>query len=246
MVRHSDNGVVKARYRYQYEANAANKMLTMEETNMAMTTYERPPDERRQRSFRKGKPLHENGAVEGACLVHVGLTLLQGADKPQVARLEQQGMVKKAKPDQKDANWRFNTARTLLTDFDVDSNLSFIEIDRTSVVAERARQRTQVQNRHNDAQKSSSSTAIVVANRARGDDIVTIDSDWVKLVYDLKVPPQAPGWDLEATLIEVDEPSLIQLITNFRYLISHTGPEMTNAETCNVLEQMIEDARRLW
>jgi hypothetical protein len=72
-------------------------------------------------------------------------------------------------------------------------------------------------------------------------DAVTIDSSNVFIVNELR-PDE---WDMEATLIEVDGSSILNLMVNYRHLISRGGPDMSFEETRDLLETMIEDARRL-
>lgn len=236
------NGVVEARHKIQWDAHLANKNMSIQDTELMMKMYERPADERRQRSFRAGRPLNNEKSALSPLFLRIGVTVLQGADKPQVTRLEEQGMAQKPEPDQKDANWRFNTARTLLTDFNVDSDLSFNQVDRTAEIARIARESRLRKKPVNSAERVQHERLLAQGN----EDTVTIDSDVVKIVHDLRVVPGGLLWDLQATLIEVDQAALVHLITDFRYLVSKSGPDMTNASTRTVLERMIEDTRRLW
>jgi GTPase SAR1 family protein len=54
--------------------------------------------------------------LDFAAVPRIGLTFIPGADSPQVTRLEQIGTAGQD-PDQKDANWRSNTAASLLGQF---------------------------------------------------------------------------------------------------------------------------------
>ena len=80
-----------------------------------------------------------------------------------------------------------------------------------------------------------------LTRRRRDPDTVTIDSECVNIVKDLR----SGDWDLRALLVEVDWSSLWDLMVNYRDLIAGGGPEMTFEETRTLLETMIEDARRL-
>ncbi|KAK5945433.1 hypothetical protein PMZ80_002638 [Knufia obscura] len=158
----------------------------------------------------------------------VAIVFLPGADRMAVAALEQKYMTKE-EPNQKSPSWRVLTAGTLLCDIQVNDDLYLTQSDCTPDVAARARQRMM-----RDSATASSSTAMVLR---RGDDrVLTIDSNNVKIVAEL-----SPGAaDVEATLIEVNKISLLNLLTNFRQVLS------TDARDYNeLLEVMIEDARRL-
>ncbi|KAL6720999.1 hypothetical protein ACLMJK_000099 [Lecanora helva] len=66
-------------------------------------------------------------------------------------------------------------------------------------------------------------------------------SDRVRIVKDLRTG----DWDLRGLLVEVDWKSLWDLMVNYQNLIAGGGPEMTFEETRELLDTMIEDARRL-
>lgn len=73
-------------------------------------------------------------------------------------------------------------------------------------------------------------------------DTITIDSDCIQIVHDLR----GSEWDMQYTLVEVDEIALVHMVLDFRWLITQHGPDMSFTDTKDVLEKMIEDARRLW
>lgn len=52
-------------------------------------------------------------------------------------------------------------------------------------------------------------------------------------------------WDVQATLIEVDQGALISLISHYKHIIAQGRPDASLEETSNLLSIMIEDARRL-
>ena len=137
---------------------------------------------------------------EQAPVPRIGLTFLPGADKPQVTRLEQISMAG-LQPEQKDALWRVNTAASLLMQFSVSSDLSIVQDEQTRMVASRVTNR--LHKNKIDMQISNSSTALLnmsMLSLQQKQDRVTIDSQFVKIVNDLRVGE----WDLESTLIEVD------------------------------------------
>ncbi|KPI43459.1 uncharacterized protein AB675_6973 [Cyphellophora attinorum] len=80
-----------------------------------------------------------------------------------------------------------------------------------------------------------------LSHRRKPDRLVTIDSDNVHIVRDLS----NQKWDLEAVLIEVDQSSLMSLISNYQQVIRRGGPDLPMAETLQLLDTLIEDARRL-
>ncbi|KAL6247167.1 hypothetical protein RBB50_005510 [Rhinocladiella similis] len=52
-------------------------------------------------------------------------------------------------------------------------------------------------------------------------------------------------WDLEGLLVEVDQSSLVAVILNYRHIINRGGSNLSCGETIKLLDNMIEDARRL-
>lgn len=226
----------------------ANKSTPTEDSEWMVKVLEKQADGRLRRTYMEGVPL--NDVEESAITLNVGLTFLAGADKPQVNRLEEQSMSSK-EPNQKDATWRVNTAGALLMQFDVSSDLSIIQTDQTSEVLGRAKARLQRHDIFFPEQRKQ------LGLRGRHE-AVTIDSELVKIVDDVR-----PGnWDLQGLLVEgefssrrlrfddadyseVDAFSLWNLIINYKHLISRGGPDMTFEETKELLETMIEDARRL-
>ena len=199
----------------------ANNQFPMEESENVVRFLEKRADGSVQQTYHDGKRVNE--VSDTVIIPRVGLTLLAGADTPQVNRMEQVGMNSKA-PDQKSAAWRVNTAGTLLNDFEVDSDLSIIQSDNTSQVVARLRERNLLAGR---AYAGANSAKHAWVTKPRNERTVTIHSDHVKIVNDLA----AESWDLESTLIEVDGSSLTNLIVNYRHLISRGGPALTFPET---------------
>lgn len=219
---HRDLGVLAAKYNV-YE-DIANKSLPLDGSEWIITRLGNRADERLRRTYVEVVPLKQ--VFESAMVLDVGLTFLPGADKPQVTRLEQQDMAGQ-EPDQKDANWRVNTAGSLLVNFDVSADLSIVQIDQTAKIVKKGNSRLQKR----DVLFPDLRNSLTI--RGRPCEAVTIDSERVKIVRDLRGHP----WDVQCTLIEVDGGSLLNLIVNCRHLIANGGPDMT--------ETVIEDARRL-
>jgi hypothetical protein len=162
-------------------------------------------------------------AVDNAIEPIVGITFMAGADTPQVNLMEQIGMTQ-AEPDQKDATWRVNTAGALLRNFEVDRDMTVIQTDNTAAVIAKARQR-RVSTDGPFYERTNPNTALTA--RGREDRTVTINSDNVKIVNDLN----QGKWDLQSTLIEVDQSSLVRLMFNYRHLIHRGGPALTFSAT---------------
>ena len=78
-------------------------------------------------------------------------------------------------------------------------------------------------------------------------DTVTINSDKIKLVNELRNPHNGMHfegdlkYDLSATLVEVDEGSLVRLIQHFHHLVS--SEKTSSDDEKYQLENMMEDAR---
>ena len=172
-------------------------------------------------------------------MLTVGLKFLPGADKPQVSRSEQMNMGRSdADPkdaDQRHALWRVDTAGSLLTQYSVSPDLMIVQTDQTPIIMARATHQQEHDRQFSDQRKA------LTRRVKRESDAVTIDSEHVTLVNDLR----NGSWDLRGLLVEVDWISLWDLIVNYRNIIAGGGPDMTFEETKNLLETMIEDARRL-
>ena len=245
---HRDVGVLEVRQRVWEDI--ANKMLPPEESELMVKLLEKGPDERSQITYIEG--VMQPHLDENAPVPTVGLTFLPGADKPQVTRLEQTNMAG-GEPDQKDAMWRAKTAASLLKTHEVTAELSVVQKYNTRDVQALVKRskRPPYPELDGDSRsrgrghRSSNSTAVVRKEKEKEKDTarepVTIDSDRVRIVHNL----QDWAWDLQSTLIEVDGSSLLNLIVNYKHLISRGGPEMSFDETKKLLDVMIEDARRL-
>lgn len=225
-----DHDVVQARNTWFNDLT--NKLLPPEQTELMVKRLSKQADEQFGRTYVRG--VQTGGVDESAIVIDVGLSFLPGADKPQVNRLEQVDMTGKP-PHQKDAMWRVYTAGSLLTEHDTAQDLSIIQTEKTARVVDDALDR-----RHNKLLAGSRKAGIIGDLPANA---VTISSERVTLVHDLR--DREGRWDLESMLIEVDGNSLTHLMIGFRQLISIGGPQMSFQDTKCVLEQMIEDARRL-
>ena len=166
----------------------------------------------------------------------VGITFLMGTDAPQVNQMEEFSMTQHT-PDQKDASWRVMTAGALLVNFTVRKDMTVSFSDRTAAVVHAYRKRMSSDGPFMDPRTSTRAIAV----RRNADRLVTIDSRNVNIVSDLS----ADNWDLEALLVEVDSSSLMDLISNYQRIINRGGPGLPTAETIQLLDVMIEDARRL-
>ena len=212
----------------------ANKAMPPEYTEHMVKMLEKRADANVQRTYVGGVPLTE--VQSSAIVLKVGLTFLPGADLAQVNRLEQVSMINED-PDQKDATWRVNTAGALLMQFDVSAELLIEQTDQTANAVRLANRRL----RNRETEKYPLADQRALTTRGLADNAVTIDSNCVRIVNDLRLQP----WDLQGTLIEVDGASLWNLIIDYRHLIAKGGSDMTFEDTEELLETMIENARRL-
>ena len=227
---HRHHGALKAKSDAYIDYN--NKSLAPEQTDFMIKQLEKQADPRLRQTYANGLALED--VIESAPVLTVGLKFLPGADKPQVNRTEQINMEGK-EADQKDAHWRVATAGSLLSQFNVSSDLQITQTDQTASIVARARHLAQERDRGlPDPRKA-------LLMRKRYPDTVTIDSERVTIVKDL----QKGELVLRGLLVEVDWSSLWDLMINYRSLIAKGGPEMTFEETRTLLETMIEDARRL-
>lgn len=171
----------------------ANKQRPLEDSAYMVKSLEKGVDASIQRTYLNGMAMLE--VYDTAVVLKVGLVFLPGADRPQVNRIEQTNMAGK-EPDQKDAAWRVDTAGSLLLQFDVSADLSIVQTDQTSIIAAQTMKRPQ---KHDGFFPDQMKT---MALRGRNLDAVTIDSEHVKIVNDLR----EGHWDLQATLIEGKNP----------------------------------------
>lgn len=128
-----------------------------------------------------------------------------------------------------DAAWRVGTAGGLLSNILVSPDLTLITQDVTSSVA------------YNASRRQDSSLLQRGAQSGFSKDAVTIKSENVYVVHDLI---GRKDFDLSATLIEVNISSLWSLLTDYKRIILNSGPLMPPEKTTELLDQMIEAARR--
>lgn len=126
--------------------------------------------------------------------------------------------------DQRDANWRVNTAGSLIETWTVGRDMVIDVRDGTKTIIDaidHERKRY-----HEDYDK------------------ITIDSDKVTVVRKLRDPVTGKcQHHLMATLIEVDTGSLAKLLTHFHNLVNNSRPDMGVRHHSKHLEAMIEAAR---
>ena len=214
------------------------RALTLHESGLMLRQLEKRSDKPVRRTYVQGQ-LCADGVIDGAVVIKVGIAFLPGADKPEVNRLEQFDMTGK-EPDQQDAMWRVNTAATLLSVFDVDKQLSVVQTDQTAKIAEKARKRRESR-RDSYLARENSLTKDREYRFKSHHDAVTIDSAEVRITNELN----NDEWDVSSTLIEVDGSSLMSLMVHYRKLVLRAGPDPPFEVTRELLETMIEDARRL-
>ena len=215
-------------------------ILSVEDSAMMIRHLEKKADRSVKRSYMMGQPMRD--VDEKAPVLKVGLSFLPGCDRPSVNRAEQADMIPNKRPEQLTAMWRVNTAGHLLNDFVVSDDLSYVRIDRTSDIASRARDRlSRQQFMPTFTPSSTTSHALVVRNREF--DAVTIDSEQVEIVNDLR--SHNGEFDVECTLVEVDGPSMLRLIVGYKDLIQRRDPASNLDETKTLLEIMMESVRRL-
>ncbi|KAI9775614.1 MAG: hypothetical protein M1839_001015 [Geoglossum umbratile] len=222
-----------------YEKNRLYEELALvqsplDEGDVSVKSLEKRADQQVIATFVDGQQV--TTVIDSAVVLDVEVTFMSGADASKVNRMEQAGMTDEY-PDQKSALWRVNTAGTLLSDFDVDRDLSVVRTDRTSqyVAAARARGREPTFITQGGSSRS-------VVKLTKQDKSATIDSERVRIENTLSEPSRV---DVQSTLIEVDGKPLLALIFNCRDLIFRVGPQLSLEDTVGLLEGMIEDARRL-
>lgn len=167
----------------------ANESMPPEISEDIVKRLEKHTDKGFRRSYREGSALLR--VQDSALVLKIAFTFLPGRDRLQVNYSEQTNIMGK-EPDQKDANWRVNTAASLLSQFDVTSDLSIVQTDQTPMVLVRTIKGT---NERNGLSQDNKKT---LRHRIRDQDTVTIDSEHVIIVNDVRVGT----WDLQGTLIE--------------------------------------------
>ena len=199
----------------------SNHYAPYEGYDLLIKTFEKTVNGSVKATFQDGTSLAE--VREEAAKPKIGLTFLPGADTPQVNQMEEIQMTQVI-PDQKDASWRVNTAGALLVNFSVRQDMTISFSDNTAAVVDAIRRRQSgLDGPHAEPNMGSKALAI----RRAADRFVTIDSDNVKIVNDLN----SEKWDLDGLLVEVDQSSLMSLISNYQRVIRRGGPDLPTAET---------------
>ena len=213
----------------------SNHYAPYEGFDLLVSTFEKTVDGTVRATFRDG---HRLAVVdENAVKLKVGLTFLPGADTPSVNQLEMMSMTQTT-PDQRDPAWRVTTAGALLFNTTVHDDMTISFADNTAAVVRANRKRVSGDGPFTDPNVGSRALAV----RKTVDRIVTIDSDNVKLVNEL----HSEKWDLEAVLVEVDQASLMDLISNYQKVIRKGGPDLPTTEIvcyypCCILTLTIAD-----
>lgn len=198
----------------------SNHYAPYEGYDLIIKTFERTGNGSVKATFQDGTRLAE--VREEAAKPKIGLTFLPGADTPQVNQMEEIQMTQTT-PDQKDASWRVNTAGALLVNLSVRQDMTILFSDNTAAVVDAMRRR---HSGLDGPQVEPNMGSKALAVRRTADRFVTIDSDNVKIVNDLN----SEKWDLSGLLVEVDQSSLMSLISNYQRVIRRGGPDLPPAE----------------
>jgi hypothetical protein len=156
----------------------------------------------------------------------------------QVNKLEN-SILNKDSAVHKSQRWKTLTAGNLLLELEVQNNLGIKLVDQTATVLADYRDR---QRNHRSAAAAAGGIKDLMTNS--DGEAVNISSKNVTLLNEFS---EQKKYDFESTCIEVDGISLLNLIYNFRDLLSKQGEHATlpAENTVKILEMMIEDARRL-
>jgi hypothetical protein len=224
--------------------NIRNNNLSIEDSEQFIKRMQKGEDTNLQRSFESGNQL--KGLVPGAPSLKVGLSYLAGSDHAKVTRMEQVDMMKATRePDQMSPLWRVNTAGQILLEWEVRPDLSVVPKDKTPDAATKARRRLSKRAALGFTTPSNSSRESLSSEVSQplSLNVVNIESDNIKIVHDLH--GRHSEFDIESTLIEVDHHSMMNLIVKYHVLIRSTGPLLTPDQTNILLDEMMEDVRRL-
>ena len=192
----------------------SNLLYQPEEPDLIIERLCASEDARIRRTFIEGYPVPD--VINSAISPRIGLVFLQGSNLPQVNRQEQNLMHDRI-PEQQSAQWRINTASTLLHRVEVLQDLTVVKKDQTAEMIQAIIDRRAI------AETGTSEGYGLVA-KARTP--VTMDSERVRIVNNLR-----GDWEMQATLIEVDGSALQDLMIRYRYLINRGGPDMSFEET---------------
>jgi hypothetical protein len=230
--------------RQQFWDEVEDHGISVEDTESIVEKLMKTEEGGTKRSFVDGRQVTE--LIEDAPVLKVGISFLAGSHEAKVTKAEQVDMMKGTRePEQMSAEWRVQTAGTLLREFNVKEDLTIVSKDHSAQAIKNAKNRLRGRLQLTSAPKAQSeskleNTAVVRHGQFHA---VTIDSDHVTIVHD--VHTYRGQFDLECTLIEVDGPSLGNLIVRYRKLVEGRGPPTNMDQTCELLEIMMEDVRRL-
>ncbi|KAL8994337.1 MAG: hypothetical protein Q9169_005664 [Polycauliona sp. 2 TL-2023] len=216
-------------------------MAAMDKTNPLIENFEEQViiqslvngDLRLRRTYVKGVPIDE--VKDAVPVLSVELKLLRRSNKAQLSRTEQLD-IEEVEADQKEALWRVYTAGSLLTQYSVSPDLLGMQMDQTSPIMGRVKNKSKRNGQFSDGQERFPRSV----PRKLEFKTVTIDSDQVTIVNNFQYADRG----LKALLIEVDGFSLRKLIMNHQNIIAGRGVHLTSKETENAMETMIEDTRR--
>jgi hypothetical protein len=196
-----------------------------------LTIYE---DKSVQCTFRHGIQVAEEPS---APFIEVGIFYIRGGDVVEVNDREISILNGDAE-FHRSALWKVQTAGDMLLDKDVQRDLRILPIDRTSEAVASYEKR----NGGSRGTKNGEDTK----DRAKNADHTVNIHD--KNVHLLRGFSERGPFDLKATCIEVDGQSLLNLIYNFRKLVTQYGQItiVSPEQTLDILETMAEDARRLF
>jgi len=163
-----------------------------------------------------------------ATCIDVAIHYITGADFAEVIRQENEGVMRGA-PVKKSPTWKAATAGDLLKEIEATEELEFDFKDMTPHILQIHRNR---QSKH------------ATNNGTESNSKVNIKSE---LVHIVNADSPKKQFDLECLCIELHGNSLMNLIYNFRTLLLEKGTKARRnpLEIIQILETMVEDARRL-
>jgi hypothetical protein len=160
----------------------------------------------------------------------VGLVFLPGANKAEVNYRELKMMNPSEAPNQQTSEWRAKTAASLLKSHEINEKLEL----KTNYYNPR-REILLLLAKENKRECSEKSLSV--------HDKANIDSNSVSIVWDFS--NHRGEFEMECTLIEVDHHAMVDLIFNFGHEIGQKGGTMENATTLKILDNLIDDAKKL-
>jgi hypothetical protein len=204
-----------------------------------------------KKSYRASIPLDE--VDPNAPKIRVGITFLEGRDRPSVAEAEM-NKVSYREPPQQTPQWRVFTAATLLKRFDVGSDLSINRRDDSHNILEDRKERVKMLKSRTSPDRNRQIPQRVLTRTPpeeyNSKDVIkpniqdltlTIDSDQVKLIHRTNSTDQE--FDITCTLVEIDMFSMRDLMR--RNNLQSGKHNMTSTDTIQLLDIMINDVRCL-